>query len=402
MSDDTDRQLKIMFLSTWPPKQCGIATFTQDVTEGLLKLDRPVDYRVIAINDPYDDFRYEWMVRSQIEKESLDSLRRAADYLNACGCDVVSLQHEFGIWGGFDGEFLLPFLDRVEKPVVATLHSVPFTHSSFNRANRLRLLREIGQRVTRLVTFIPEAGRFLVEDLGMPADRVDVIWHGAPDFPDGRRDEARSKLDLDGRLVVTTFGLLTRFKGLDLAIRAIADLVPDHPNLLYLLLGRAHPAEGGDFLKDLQSLASDLGIADHVRFVSHYLSDQEIADYLGATDVYVTPYRDETQISSGTLTYALAAGCCCVATDYVYARDALADGRGVVVRRDSSEALRDGLAPLLADEGLRRRYAAKAREFGRGLRWPTVANQFLDSLYRAVEDDGPIAARKSAATASAR
>ncbi|GEM_PF-5000627 len=402
MTYDPDHQLKVLFLSTWPPKQCGIATFTQDLTEGLVQLDRLVDYRVVAINDPYDDFHYEWMVRAQIEKENLDSLRRVAEYINYSGCDVVSLQHEFGIWGGFDGEFLLPFLDQLRKPVVATLHSVPLTGSSFNRANRVRLAGEIGRRVTRVVTFVPDAGRFLIDTCGLPEQRVDVIWHGAPEFPDGHRAAARAKLELSDRLVVTTFGLLTRFKGIDLALRALPDLVHRHPNLIYLVLGRPHPAEGDQFFPNLQALVRELGLEAHVRFVSHYLSDEEIVDYLSATDVYLTPYLDETQISSGTLTYALSAGCCCVATDYVYARNALADGRGVIVARGSSEAIREGLATVLADDELRRTYARRAREFGRRLSWKTVANQFLDSLYRAVDDDAPIAARNSPATVSAR
>lgn len=395
----SDRQLKVTFLSTWPPKPCGIATFTHDLTKGLLLLDRLVDYRVIAINDPYDDFRYEWLVRAQIEKESLDSLRRTAEYINYSGCDVVNLQHEFGIWGGFDGEFLLPFLDLIQKPVVATFHSVPLTHSSFNRANRVRLIQEIGKRVDRAITFVPDAGRFLVEHCGLPAERVDVIWHGAPEFPEGGRAEARATLGLDNDLVVSTFGLLTRFKGLDLAIKALPALCARHPNLRYLLLGRPHPAEGDGFLEGLQRLAADLGVAEHVRFVSHFLSEEEIGAYLKATDVYLTPYLDETQISSGTLTYALAAGCCCVTTDYVYARNALAEGRGVVVARGSSDALRDGLAPVLDDPALRAAYAARAREFGRGLSWRAAADQFLDSLYRAV--DAPRAARNAAATPSA-
>jgi glycosyltransferase involved in cell wall biosynthesis len=276
---------------------------------------------------------------------------------------------------------------------------VPLTHSSFNRANRVRLVREIGRRVDRVVTFVPDAGRFLAECCGLPSERVEVIWHGAPEFPDGHRLAARDKLGLSDRLVVTTFGLLTRFKGLDLALQALPELVQRHPNLLYLLLGRIHPAEGDQFFPRLQGLVRELGLDDHVRFVSHYLSDEEIVDYLSATDVYVTPYLDETQISSGTLTYALAAGCCCLSTDYIYARNALADGRGVIVPHGSSEALRDGLAPLLADEALRRGYAARARAFGRKLSWKTVADQFLDTLYRAAE--GESAARNSAATSAA-
>jgi len=176
--------------------------------------------------------------------------------------------------------------------------------------------------------------------------------------------------------VISTFGLLTRFKGLEYAIRALPPLVQRYPSLMYLLLGRPHPAEPETFMPTLRMLVDQLGLSKHVRFVDHYLSDQEIGDYLAATDVYLTPYLDETQISSRTLTYALSAGRCVVSTPYVYARNALADGRGTLVAFASSEAITDALDRLLGDDALRAGYAARARTFGEQLAWPVVASRF--------------------------
>jgi glycosyltransferase involved in cell wall biosynthesis len=370
--------LKLLVISTYPPKACGIGTFTQALLTGIVEGDGRTDYRVVAIDDPEDQFSYEWVVRQRIQKEELTSLERVAAYVNACGADAVSIQHEFGIWGGFDGEFVLPFLDRLRVPVIVTLHSVPLTRSSFNRDNRVRIAGEMARRAAHVVTFVPEARDFLVTTCGVPADKVSVIWHGAPLFATDRADVARRELGLEGRRVVSTFGLLTRFKGLEYAIRALPPLLPQYPNLLYLLLGRPHPAEPLTFLPALRQLVERLGLTDHVRFVDHYLTDQEIGDYLAATDVYLTPYLDETQISSGTLTYALSAGKCVVSTPYVYARSTLTDDRGTLVPFASSEAITEALDRLLGDDVLRAGYAARARAFGEQLAWPVVASRFVN------------------------
>ncbi len=179
--------LKLLVISTYPPKACGIGTFTPDLLAGIVEGDGRTDYRVVAIEDPEDEFRYEWVVRQRIQKEELASLDRDADYANACGADAVNIQHEFGIRGGFDVEFVLHFLDRVRIPVVVTLHSVPLTRSSFNRENRVRIATEMARQVAHVVTFVPDARDFLVTTCGVPAEKVRVIWHGAPRFPGGSR-----------------------------------------------------------------------------------------------------------------------------------------------------------------------------------------------------------------------
>jgi glycosyltransferase involved in cell wall biosynthesis len=370
--------LKLLVVSTYPPKACGIGTFTHSLLGGIIEGDGRTDFRVLAIEDPDEHNQYEWVVRQHVAKEDLTSLDHAAAYTNACGADALNIQHEFGIWGGFDGEFVLPFLDKVRIPVVITMHSVPLTRSSFSRAKRVRIAGEMGRRAAHVVTFVPAARDFLVTSCGVPAEKVSVVWHGAPQFPSGREGAAKGELGLDGRLVVSTFGLLTRFKGLEYAVRALPPLLERYPNLVYLLLGRPHPAEPENFLPSLKTVVEHLGLSDHVRFIDHYLSDQEIGDYLAATDIYLTPYLDETQISSGTLTYALSAGKCAVSTPYVYAKSVLADDRGVLVSFADSASITDALNRLLGDEELRAGYAARARAFGAELVWPVVASRFVD------------------------
>jgi glycosyltransferase involved in cell wall biosynthesis len=376
----TRRELKVLFLSTWPPKPCGIATFSHDLSRAMLSANPQFDYRVVAINDPGDDFRYPPVVRQQLERESLASLRDVAAYVNASGADIVSLQHEFGLWGGFDGEFILPFLDRLRVPVVATLHAVPLAESTFNRANRLRLIAEIARRARHLAVFLPDARDYLVDGLGIDPDKISVIPHGAPAFDRSRRGEARERLDVSDRLVLTTFGLLSRFKGIEDALRALPLLVDKCPELLYLVLGRPHPYEPADYYPGLQHLVTTLGLDENVRFVDRFLDDDELADALIATDIYLTPYRDLAQVSSGTLTFALSAGCCCVSTPFVYARQVLAEGRGLLVPPADPAALAQALGPLLADTELRDRYRQAAGEYGAALRWPEIGRRYLDAL----------------------
>ncbi len=374
------RDLKVLFLSTWLPKPCGIATFSNDLSRALLAANPQTDYRVIAINDPGDTFHYAPVVRQQLDREELPSLRKAAAWINASGADVVSLQHEFGLWGGFDGEFILPFLDDLQVPVVATLHAVPLAASTFNRTNRLRLLAEISRRVSHLVTFLPAARDYLCDQLGVEPANVSVIPHGAPAFDRSGRETARQRLGIADRLVITTFGLLSRFKGIDDAIRALPPLIADCPNLLYRVLGQPHPYEPADFYPGLHQLVRDLNLEDYVYFENRFLSDAELAEALLATDIYLTPYRDLAQISSGTLTFALSAGCCCVSTPYIYAKETLADLRGVLVPPGDSAALTATLRQLLADPVLRERYSAAAAAYGATLHWPQIGQRYLDTL----------------------
>lgn len=374
------RDLKVLVVSTWPPKPCGIATFSQALMAGILARHPTNDHRVVAIDDPGDRFAYPAVVRHHFEREDLAGLRRATAYINAAGADVVLLQHEFGIWGGFDGEFILRFLDRLQVPVVAICHAVPVTETTFSRENRLWLLAEIGRRVAQVVTFLPVARAMLVNELGLPAERVTVIPHGAPAFDRSRRPAARARLGVDDRLVMTTFGLLSRFKGIADVLAALPALVADAPQLLYLVLGQPHPYEPPEFYPGLRALVERLGLSDHVRFVDRFLSDDELEEALVATDLYITPYHDLAQISSGTLAFALSAGCCCVATPYLYAQTALADDRGVFIPAGNPAGLAAVVRPLLTDAERRARYAAAAAAYGATLHWPHVAGQYLAVL----------------------
>ncbi|MCC6628620.1 MAG: glycosyltransferase [Chloroflexi bacterium] len=379
-----ERPLKVLFVSTWQPKPCGIAAYSGDLAAALSLAEPRTDWRVAAINDPGDRFDYSPAVRQQIDKEDLASLRRVAAWINASGADVVSLQHEFGLWGGFDGELILRFLDRLHVPVVATLHTAPLVESTYNRANRLRLLGEIGARIAQATVFLPVVREALIAEVGLPPERVSVAPHGAPVFPPVDRAALRVRLGLDDRLVLTTFGLLNRHRGIEDVLRALPPLVAACPRLLYLVLGRMHPYEPPDYAAGLRALVADLGLTDHVRFEERYIPDQDLRDLLIATDIYLAPYHDLAQAGSGTLMFALSAGCCCVATPFLYARHVLAHERGVLVPPADPVALTAALRLLLADTDRRERYRAGARAYAQELAWPRIGRQYLDLLGRVV------------------
>ncbi len=374
--------LKIVFVSTFPPKACGIGVYTNDLIKGILEADPQTDWRVLAIEDPGDVFSYPFPVRRTIVKEDLDSVAAAARWINASGTDIVSIQHEFGIWGGFDGAFIMPFLDALRVPVQLTIHAVPMTDSSFNRSNRESLLRQIIPRVNCVSTFIPRAREFLIDQCGADPEKTSVVWHGAPPLLDNDRSTAKAALGLSSRIVIATFGLLSRFKGIHVGIEALA--MAGRSDVTYLVLGQPHPYEPASLMPELRALADRCGVGAQVRWETRFLTEEEIGVYLDASDIYLTPYVEPTQISSGTLTRAMAAGCAIISTPYLYAEAALGDNRGVLVPFSDAKALSNAIVELVDHPDRRDILGQRARSFAAELAWSTVGARFLEDCRRAL------------------
>jgi glycosyltransferase involved in cell wall biosynthesis len=306
---------RTVVLSTYVPRRCGIATFARDLVEGLRACAGPhAPVRVAALDPAVDPPTYPPEVRYRLRADDRRAYRRLATDVVADGAAVLCLQHEFGLFGGPDGCHVLDLLDRVAIPVVTTLHTILARPTR----NQARIVRELAARSATLVT-ISERGRAVLEErYGADGGRVAVVPHGVPDFGNVDRSRVRSELGLDGTKLILTFGLLGPSKNIELvldAVHRIADLVPD---ATVAVVGATHPEvqrQSGEGYRDrLRELAADLGLADRVRFVDRYLSDAELAAWLVATDVFVTPYRDAQQMSSGTLAYAVAAGAAVIST----------------------------------------------------------------------------------------
>ncbi len=366
---------RIAILGNHTPRRCGIATFSADLADAIGGARPDADVFVVAMNDGHT-YAYPSRVRLTIEQDDLAQYARAADELNAMNIDVLCVQHEFGIYGGPAGSYLLTLLRRVKVPIVTTLHTVLERYTP----EQLAVVEELTALSARLVVMSARAVDFLCAQ-GVPGEKIALIPHGIPDVTADRETE-KARLGLSGRTVVLTFGLLSPNKGIETAIRALPEVVAVHPELTYLVLGATHPnlreREGEAYRESLVQLASELGVSDHLRFDDKFSDLEELTRSLAAADVYLTPYLNREQITSGTLAYALGSGKAVISTPYWHAEELLADGRGVLVPFRDPAALAAALTALLDDPGRRAEIEARARAYGEGMRWPSVGAAYAD------------------------
>jgi glycosyltransferase involved in cell wall biosynthesis len=372
--------MRIAFVSTSVPRRCGIATFTADVVAAVRAADPTVRCSVIAIDEPNSARAYGPEVKARIRQREPESYRAAAALLNVSNVDVVHVQHEFGLYGvwkdGVYQDHLRPFLEEIRKPVLVTLHSVPPSPSPSMRD----AVRLIASRSDEIIVMAHTAGGLLVSDYGITKVPV-VIPHGMPAIePTGRR-RLKTKLGMETRTIISTFGLVDPRKGLEYVIGAMPAIVERHPDALYLIVGQTHPEllkqQGEAYRNTLERAAEELGMTDHIAFVNEYLTQRDIVGYLLATDVYVTPYLDPNQITSGTLAYALGAGKAIVSTPYLHAVEALADDRGIIVPFRDAGAVADAVRGILDDPELKQRLERRAYDYGRETAWPAVGRRVL-------------------------
>ena len=377
---------RIAFLGGFEPRRCGIATFTHDICEAVAGEIPDAECIAGAVNDRAEGYKYPPRVRFEILEKDLDSYRRAADFLNFNNTEVLCVQHEFGIYGGPAGSHLLALLKEVRMPVVTTLHTVL---QDPNPAQR-KVMEELILRSDRLVVMARKGREILLETYGVAEEQIDIIPHGIPDIPFADSENYKFRFGLDGRKVLLTFGLLGPGKGIEQVIEALPEIVRRHPDTAYLILGATHPhlvaREGESYRLGLERLAEDRGVKDHVIFYNRFVSLEDLTEFIGATDIYLTPYLNEAQITSGTLAYVFGAGKAVVSTPYWHAKELLGDGRGILVPFRDPQAIADGVCAYLDDPELRQRTRIEAYKLGREMIWPAVAQLYLDSFQRARTD----------------
>ena len=377
---------RIAFLGDYLPRLCGIATFTSDLCEAVAGAALGSDCYVGAVNDRAEGYAYPPRVRFQMAEKKLDSYRRAADFLNFHNADVLSVQHEFGIYGGTAGSHLLALLKEVRMPVVTTLHTVLMKPNDAQR----EVMQELIKRSDRLIVMARKGAEILEEVYGVSLEKVDIIPHGIPNTKFLDSELFKERLGVEGRKVLFTFGLIGPGKGIEHVIEALPKIVQQHPEVVYLVLGVTHPhllaQEGESYRLSLERLAEDRGVKEHIIFYNRFLELEELKEFIGATDIYLTPYLEESQITSGTLAYVFGAGKAVISTPYWHAQELLAEGRGMLVPFRDAGAIAKSVCALLDDPAHLNKMRRNAYALGREMIWPAVGKRYLESFQRARAD----------------
>jgi glycosyltransferase involved in cell wall biosynthesis len=364
------------------PRQCGIATFTSDLSDALHAKSPESDSFVVAVNDVGRRYAYRDQVRFEISEGEVASYRRAADFLNVNAVDVLCLQHEYGIYGGKAGAHILALLRELRMPIVTTLHTILAEPSVSQRI----VMEELAQLSARLVVMSQHGAALLQKVHQIPDSKIDLIPHGIDEVPtDGG---SKDLLGVEGQSVILTFGLLSPDKGIEYVIDALPAILARFPKTVYIVLGATHPHvkehHGETYRLMLENRAKRLGVESHVRFHNRFVSRVELREFLSAADIYVTPYLKPEQITSGTLAYALGSGKAVISTPYWYAEELLAEGRGILVPWRNSDSISQNVIELLGNDTARRAMQKRAASYGVEMAWPSVARRYSQSFEQAV------------------
>jgi glycosyltransferase involved in cell wall biosynthesis len=374
---------RIAFVGNYLPRQCGIATFTTDLCEAIAAEHGDTTCIAVPVNDIEGGYAYPPRVRFELTEKDIESYRRAADFLNINGVDLISLQFEYGIFGGRAGSHILTLLRDLRMPIVTTLHTILREPDAQQR----RVLTEVAGLSDRLVVMSKRSAEFLQEIYQVAPEKIDLIPHGIPDLPFVDPSFHKDLFGVEGKIVLLSFGLLSANKGIENVIAALPAILAKHPNVVYFIVGVTHPHvlrhDGETYRLSLQWLAQEKGVEGQVIFYNRFVSLEELVEFIGAADIYITPYLNPAQIVSGTLAYTVGAGKAVISTPYWHAEEMLAEERGALVPFRDSAALAEQVIDLLGNEAKRHSMRKRAYLYGREMIWPQVAGLYMKSFQRA-------------------
>jgi polysaccharide biosynthesis protein PslF len=373
---------RIAFLSTYPPQECGIATFTRDLIAAMGNIGIN-NTEVVAVSDK-DGISYDSKVTAVIRKNERGDYSKAAQRLNVSDVDLLMVEHEFGIFGGKRGEYVLDMIENLEMPVVTTLHTILPEPDAKQRS----IINTLGKRSEKIITMAGNTKQILQSVYGIDPWKIEMIHHGVPKKIFVPRETLKKKYGYQDKRIISTFGLIGPGKGLEYGIEAISKIGGDKSDILYLILGQTHPAlreEGTNYRIKLENLVKELGLDSNVIFINKYLTVDEIIQYLQLTDIYMTPYTGKDQAVSGTMAYAVGYGKAIISTPYLYAREMLSEGRGMLARFNDPESLADCINDLLQNPYKRLKMERDIEKTGRTMYWDMVAQQYTDVLLKIIK-----------------
>ncbi|GET34519.1 glycosyl transferase [Prolixibacter bellariivorans] len=392
--------MKIAFIATYPPRECGIGAFTNNLFKSMLANSGSTEGRhegfVVALNDNELTYKYPQEVKLTIRQERQEDYLKAVKYINLSGADLCILEHEFGIFGGQSGVYILPLLHRLEVPLIVTLHTILKTPSYNEKA----ILREICKMAQKIVVMSHKATEFLTSIYDVPKEKIALIEHGVPDIH-FNPEESKKEFKLENKKVLLTFGFVGRNKGIETVIKALPKVVAKHPDVIYIVLGKTHPNvlrhSGEEYRIFLMRLVKNLQLEKHVLFLNEFIDERDLFKYLYACDIYITPYLNEAQITSGTLSYAVGVGAAVLSTPYWHAEELLADGRGRLFNFNNSGELATILIALLEHPEEMNKLKKKALEFGVKITWPKTGERYLALAQKTLKEERQVIAKKDTA-----
>ena len=382
--------MKIACIATYPPRRCGIGTFTSNLVRHIYHLeddellDSVVD--VIALNDNTPCEEYPPEVKFVISQQVLQDYYKGADYVNFSDARVCILQHEFGIFGGESGVHILRLVHRLHVPLIVTLHTVLESPSFLQKS----IIQELGRKADRLIVMSNLGVKFLHEIYNIPMSKIALIEHGVPDFDIKNKIALKEKFNLQKRKIILTFGLLGRNKGIEVILHALPNVIKKHPEVVFLILGKTHPnvleSSGESYRQYLQLIVRENKLENHVIFINKFVPEQTLLEYLASTDIYITPYLNEAQITSGTLSYAIGAGAACISTPYWHAKELLSEGRGKLFEFNDYKQLESIILNLLDNPKELKAIRNKAYKYGMQIRWTNIGRRYLNLASQVVKN----------------
>lgn len=372
------KSIRVIYVSSYIPRHCGIATYTKDLTNAINLLNPYAQAEIMAVKQKGDNLEYPWEVKFNIDQDKLSTYIQAAEYINRSGADLVSLQHEFGIFGGTHGKYIVEFVAALKIPIITTLHTVV----DDSGGDQGKIIKKLVKESKVSIVMMEKIKQKLVSDYKVEPGKIISIPHGTPNLTFMSTERFKKKRNLCGRIVLGNINLLSPCRGIQYALEAVAAIAKIYPKVLYLVIGQTHPVyaqtHGEIYRNSLKKLVRKLGIGRNVRFINEYLSLNKLIDYLRTIDFYITPYLDPHQAASGALAYAVGAGKCCISTPYLYAREILDNGRGTIIPFKDSTAISDAVIDLWVNPDKKKKMEKAAYEYGRLMTWSNIALQYLD------------------------